>query len=997
MNNALAALNVSQLTQLMRSMNSRSAPNVRPQASAISPSTARIGSPVNLRGGSSNDANGDFLTYQWTLIGPPGSSAVLSNSNSVDASFTPMVAGVYTASLTVRDPFNESNSADTSITVIAPNVVPVANAGLPFTVNRGDTVTVDGRASRDDDGSVDAYAWSFVSRPAGSTATLSNATGQQASFVADQPGAYDVQLIVRDNAGAPSAASAVRITSNGPPTANAGNPQNVTVGRPVSLNGNGSSDPNGDTLTYRWFLLAPAGSAAALSSTSSATPTFTADVAGSYTATLTVRDGRLDSAPATVVINAAVGNVAPVANPGPNQSVALNADVQLDGTTSRDGNNDPLTYRWTLTTRPAGSTATLSSTTDPQPRFTADVAGTYQATLQVNDGTVSSNVATVTISVATPTPVLAVSSNSMDLATGVGTTNTASVVISNTGAASLTLNTLVVGGAAASEFSLDATNACTPALVLAPTTSCTLVLRFAPALAGLREANLTITHTAPNSPATVALRGTATAAAQARIETSALTLPFGDAQLGSSTVRELTVRNAGTAAMTFVSLGVTGVAAADYARSGACDVTTPLAVGASCTVNITFRPSSTGARDAALVINANASNGSVTVVLSGAGVASPVPQVALSPSSVDFGSQTVGGVYGARSVRITNSGTANLTVTSISVTGSNFAAQPSGCDTALPPGGSCEVMLRFSANAADVDFAQTLRVESNAGGSPHTVALRGRGVASAVAALAWSDATPPRSFGEVSVGALSAVQTFALTNLGPGGATFSLINTTGADANQFVMAGGTCQAGTTLLQGESCTLDVRFVPALAGKRSATLQVVSNGAGLPPLLLQGVGLGGPAASLALSRDAVAFDVVRVGARSLPQELILRSDGSAPLQVLAMAITGPFAVQSTSCPTAMPFTLHAGSQCAVTVAYQPQAEGTESGSLRITSDATPTTRDVALTGQATAAVDVSSGGCSVATGHAPFDPLLWLMTLLAAAVLVWRARQRDRGAV
>jgi trimeric autotransporter adhesin len=649
-----------------------------------------------------------------------------------------------------------------------------------------------------------------------------------------------------------------------------------------------------------------------------------------------------------------------------------------------------------LAARPAGSAATLNSTTDPQPRFTADVAGTYQATLQVNDGMVSSNVATVTISVATPTPVFALSSTAMDWAAAVGASSTASVVVSNTGAAPMTLNTLVLGGAAAPEFSLDASNVCTPALVLAPTSSCTLVLRLTPVGTGLREANLSISHTAPDSPATITLRGTATAAAQARIETSALSLPFGEAQVGSSGVRELTVRNAGDAAMTFASFGVTGVAAADYARAGTCAVTTPLAVGATCTVSITFRPSTTGARDAALVLNTNASNGSVTVVLSGAGVALPVPQVSLSPTSVDFGSQTVGGVYGARSVRISNSGTANLTVTSISVTGSEFAAQPSGCDAPLPPGGSCEVMVRFNASAADLDFAQSLRVESSAGGSPHTVALRGRGVAAAVASLAWSAATQPVPYGEVSVGSLSIAQTFTLTNQGPGGATVSLINTTGADANQFTIAGGTCRAGGTILQGESCTLEVRFAPALAGNRSAALQVVSNGAGVAPLMLQGTGLGGPAASLALSRDTVAFDTVRVGARSLPQEIVLRSDGSSPLQVLSMAIAGPFAVQSTSCPAAMPFTLQAGSQCAVTVAYQPQAEGTEAGSLRITTDATPSTRDVALTGQATAAVDVSSGGCSVSTGRAPFDPVLWLMTLLAAGVLVWRTWRRGRGA-
>jgi trimeric autotransporter adhesin len=969
------------------------AANVAPVANAgLDQPGVTLSSTVALDGRGSTDANSNIVDYTWRIVRPDTSVLNLSGATQ---SFTAAAVGTYNVRLTVTDAGGLSSFDDMEVRVVAANVPPVANAGLARTVNRGETVTMDGSASSDSDGSVTAYVWSLVARPAGSAATLTNATSAQANFVADQAGSFDVQLIVRDNVGASSSASVVRITSNGPPTANAGNAQNVTVGGVVSLNGTGSSDPNGDALTYAWTLSAPSGSAAVLNSTTSATPSFTADVAGAYTATLTVRDGRLDSAPANVVVTAAVGNATPVADAGPNQSVALNANVQLNGTASRDGNSDALTYLWTLTTRPAGSAATLSSTTDPQPRFVADVAGTYQATLLVNDGTVSSNVATVTISVATPTPVFAVSSTNMDLAAALGASNTASVVVSNTGAAPLTLNTLAFGGAMATEFTLDSSNACTPSLVLTPTTSCTLVVRFVPTSTGLREAGLSITHTAPGSPSAITLRGTATAAAQARIETSALSVAFGDAQVGSSAQREVTVRNAGDAALTLSSIGVTGAAASDYTRAGTCDVTAALAVGATCTLSLTFRPSATGTRDALLVINSNASNGSVTVALSGAGVALPLPQLTLSPTSVDFGSQSVAGVFAARSVRISNSGTANLTVTNITLTGSEFAALPSGCDVPLPPGGSCEVAVRFNATAADMDFAQTLRVESNASGSPHTATLRGRGVAAAMASLAWSTGSVPLPFGEVSVGSLSSAQTFTLTNQGPGGATFSLINTTGADASQFTVTGGTCRAGAALLQGETCTLEVRFAPALAGNRIAVLQVVSSGTGLPPLMLQGTGLGGPAASLALSRDTVAFSTVRVGAQSLPQEIVLRSDGSSPLQVLKMEVTGPFVVQSTTCPTAMPFTLPAGSQCAVTVAYQPQTEGTTAGSLRITTDGTPATRDIVLTGQATAAVDVSSGGCSVATGRAPFDPVLWLMTLLAAGVLGWRARRRGRG--
>lgn len=191
--------------------------------------------------------------------------------------------------------------------------------------------------------------------------------------------------------------------SNAAPVANAGASQNVVTGTIVTIDGSTSLDANSDPLSYVWTLTTkPAGSSATLSAATSAKPTFTADVAGTYVASLVVNDGKVNSTnAATVTVTAAVANVAPVAHAGTAQNVTTGTVVTIDGSGSSDANSDPLTYVWTLTTKPAGSSAILSTTTAAKPVFTADLPGVYAASLVVNDGKVSSsNVATVTITAA---------------------------------------------------------------------------------------------------------------------------------------------------------------------------------------------------------------------------------------------------------------------------------------------------------------------------------------------------------------------------------------------------------------------------------------------------------------------------------------------------------------------------------------------------------------------------------------------------------------------
>ncbi len=197
-------------------------------------------------------------------------------------------------------------------------------------------------------------------------------------------------------------------TSNTPPRSNAGTDQaGVAIGDVAFLDGTGSTDADGDSLTYAWtFDYRVPGSSATISNASSPTATVYLDKAGQYSIKLTVTDSAGESDDDVVYVTVEAANGAPVADAGIDQSVSLGQLVQLSGLTSSDPNpNDAanLTFQWTFVSKPGGSVTQLSGDQTPTPRFTADVTGVYTVSLTVSDGTLDSAPDLVTINVTDPT------------------------------------------------------------------------------------------------------------------------------------------------------------------------------------------------------------------------------------------------------------------------------------------------------------------------------------------------------------------------------------------------------------------------------------------------------------------------------------------------------------------------------------------------------------------------------------------------------------------
>ena len=369
--------------------------NQPPTADAGIDQSASLLSLVTLNGSNSSDPDGNQLSYNWIITQiPAGSAATLSDSTASNPSFTIDVAGEYTFSLVVND--GTSNSPSDSVTISTLNSAPTAKAGDDQSKAVGETVTLNGSASNDSDGDVISYLWELTVRPADSSAELSDASSVSPSLILDASGIYEIELTVSDGQLASMPDAIIVSTSNSAPKADAGEDQSATVGTVIQLDASGSTDIDGDSLSYLWaFTDKPANSVSVLSDEGVIRPEFTLDAAGSYTLQLIASDGPLES---TDTVTISTVNSAPVADAGIDQSATINSLINLNGSGSTDVDGDSLTYEWALTTVPEDSNAVLSDSNAVMPSFTTDVVGDFVAQLTVSDGELFSEVDTIRIS-----------------------------------------------------------------------------------------------------------------------------------------------------------------------------------------------------------------------------------------------------------------------------------------------------------------------------------------------------------------------------------------------------------------------------------------------------------------------------------------------------------------------------------------------------------------------------------------------------------------------
>jgi VCBS repeat-containing protein len=354
---------------------------------------------VSAPGVLANDTDADNDTLTAVLVDEPEQGTLTLNA---DGSFTytpgPDFNGIDSFTYEASDGALTSNVATVTISVSTVNDPPEANAGPDQTVNEGSAVALDGSGSRDLDGDALTYQWRQTAGPPVSLNLQDPAHPTFAAPAVSSAGALlTFELTVSDGSSTsePDTVDITVLNVNNRPIANAGPDQTVNEGTLVTLDGSGSSDPEGEPLTtYQWTQVA--GPDVSLTAADSAHPTFTAPTVPSggaiLTFELTVSDGSSTSAPNSVNITVTDVNHAPVADAGDDQTVNEGAEVMLDGRGSLDPDNDSLTYRWAQL---AGPPVTLSDSTSSTPRFSAPLVGPVAQTLtfelSVSDGLASAD------------------------------------------------------------------------------------------------------------------------------------------------------------------------------------------------------------------------------------------------------------------------------------------------------------------------------------------------------------------------------------------------------------------------------------------------------------------------------------------------------------------------------------------------------------------------------------------------------------------------------
>jgi Abnormal spindle-like microcephaly-assoc'd, ASPM-SPD-2-Hydin len=529
---------------------------------------------------------------------------------------------------------------------------------------------------------------------------------------------------------------------------------------------------------------------------------------------------------------------------------------------------------------------------------------------------------------------LAVSPTSISFGNvALGTSQTQSLLLTNSGGSDLTVTQVSVNNSA---FSISGVPY---PLTLGIGQSANCVVTFAPQVGGNTSGTVSIAVYSKRkyrrtiySTSTVSVSGSGVTAGQ--LVPNPLSLAFGNVQVGSTRTLSGTFTNSGGSSLTIsqATLGGSGFTLTGFT------LPVTLSPAQSTTFNITFTPQGSGTINGSLSISSTASNPTLVLGLSGTGVLS-AGTLSPNPSGLSFGNVQVGSTQSLSTI-LTNSGGSAVTISQANLSTASCNVSGLSLPLTLNVGQSVAISILFSPQSAG-SMTGSLTIVSNASNSSLSIPLSGTGVTPAVLS-----ANPiSLSFGSVATGSTQTLSQ-TLTNSGGSALTISQITPSGAG---FGVSG--MNTPMTLNPSQSLTFSVTFAPTSAGTATGTLSISSSASNSPTSVALS-GTGTVSGQLTLSPSTINFGSVTVGT-SVSQTGTLTASGSSVTISSLWGNSSEFTVSGIT----LPRTIAAGSSASFNVIFAPTASGTTSASLGFVSDASGSPTLQTLTGTGLAPVQHS----------------------------------------
>jgi hypothetical protein len=493
------------------------------------------------------------------------------------------------------------------------------------------------------------------------------------------------------------------------------------------------------------------------------------------------------------------------------------------------------------------------------------------------------------------------------------------VTITNNQSTTLTIDGISTGGG-----NFTQTNTCQQPLAAQGT--CTVSVYFTPQSAGTLTGQLTITDSASNSPQYVALTGIG---ATASLTLSASSLSFGSQVINTTTAGQgVTVTNNGAANVTINSIQASG----GFGETDNCSGTT-LTPAQTCTVTVTFTPSSAGATTGTVTLNDTAAGTPQLVSLTGTGLL-PVSMSA----NLTFAATNVGTTSTAQTMTMNNNQSTTLTFTY--TTSGDFAATGNGttpCNGSLAANSKCTFGVTFTPTENGT-IKGGLTISYSGAGSPVSGGLTGTGQNGATAPLTFTPAS--LSYGNVAMGTTSA-KSVTIKN---GGTTSLTISSVTGSGPYTVAPSGTTPCPATLAAGKSCTVTVTFAPQVSGTIIGGITVLDN-ASVSTQIMNATGVG--VLPVTLSPSSVSFGSVNVGSTSAVTVITVTNNELVAIPINSIVASGDF-IYTTGGGVPCGTTVPTNSICTIGVEFSPTTTGSISGDLTLSFAAGDSPQVVSLTG-------------------------------------------------